>query len=85
MKYLHHGQLEKGVGHRVYRLQSVRLSVQLSELGPHPVTRKSCSSLLAQGGDTLACGEGVVGSNFDEVTDTLGLPPPPFSRRREGR
>ncbi len=58
--------------------QSIKLSLQLSELGlPHPLTRRRVCTLpsLVPGGCTLACGRGGggVGPNSNEVTDTVVL------------
>jgi hypothetical protein len=50
--------LESSVAHRI---QSARLSVQSSELGP-PAPSPAPPSLGSKGGDTFACGEGGVGT-----------------------
>ncbi len=53
--------------------ESARPSLPSSELGPSPPTRKWVLPPFygSKGGDTLAGGEGVGGSNSNEETDTL--------------
>jgi hypothetical protein len=59
-----------GIIHRV-----PTVFVPLSELGPPPPPPQAnvAPSQDPSGGDTLACGEGGGGPNFDEGTETLVL------------
>jgi hypothetical protein len=54
-------------------IQSARLSVQSSELGSPTPSSASGGCTPPPPGDTLDWGEGVVGPNSDEGTDTLVL------------
>jgi hypothetical protein len=70
--------MRSGTHLKINGIQSARLSIQTFELAPpRPFTRKRILPTplhWVQGGDTLACREGVGGGpNSDDVIDTLIL------------